>query len=131
MKIELKDGSWALARSKEGPREASSGISNSLRQKNFHINLIGSRLWQEFLSKSLILTIDGGRGTHVIGRGFSRKRNAEPRGSNRFQFAALTTVLLLLMVSLAGAQAPTGGLRGRITDPSGAVIPQARVSATR
>jgi carboxypeptidase family protein len=37
---------------------------------------------------------------------------------------------LLLLTSLLFAQAPLGTLRGKVTDPSGAVIPQATVTAT-
>jgi carboxypeptidase family protein len=44
----------------------------------------------------------------------------------KFSFALLLTVLLLL-TALSLAQAPTGTLRGQVTDPSGAVIANAKV----
>jgi hypothetical protein len=42
----------------------------------------------------------------------------------------IIALLLFLAVSLAQAQTSTGVLRGKVTDPSGAVVPQATVMAT-
>src|SRR5271170_7379761 len=50
-----------------------------------------------------------------------------------FGFCVLAAVLLSLtffLAPLAIAQAGSGTLRGRVTDPTGAVIPQATVIAT-
>ncbi len=44
--------------------------------------------------------------------------------------AAISFALLLLVIPRLYAQAGSGGLHGRVTDPSGAVIPQAAITAT-
>ncbi len=44
--------------------------------------------------------------------------------------AILTSLILLFSLAIASAQTTSGGLRGKVTDPSGAVIPNASVSAT-
>jgi len=43
---------------------------------------------------------------------------------------AIVLIVLSTFASLAVAQSSSGTLRGRVTDPSGAVIPQAKVTAT-
>ena len=43
---------------------------------------------------------------------------------------ACVVVTLLLLTASLSAQTSSGGLRGRVTDPTGAVIPQASVTAT-
>jgi Carboxypeptidase regulatory-like domain/TonB dependent receptor len=45
-------------------------------------------------------------------------------------FKCVTALWLLLLTSTLSAQNSSGTLRGRVTDPSGAVIPQATVAAT-
>src|SRR3984885_3239576 len=48
-----------------------------------------------------------------------------------FAFLFLTPFAWLMLAGYLSAQTPTGTLRGRVTDPTGAVIPQATVTATR
>jgi len=49
--------------------------------------------------------------------------------SRRIVFIFLTLIVLLMMPGSLPAQTPAGTLRGRVTDPTGAVIPQATVTA--
>jgi hypothetical protein len=49
---------------------------------------------------------------------------------SNFAIKSVTLLWLLLLTSTLFAQNPSGTLRGRVTDPSGAVIPQAMISAT-
>src|SRR5271157_3411188 len=50
--------------------------------------------------------------------------------ANRGALWVATLIVLSLVTAAAAAQTVTGTLRGRITDPSGAVIPQATVLAS-
>jgi hypothetical protein len=50
--------------------------------------------------------------------------------SRNFAFIIVTPFWLLLLTGYLLAQTPSGSLRGRVTDPTGAVIPQATVTAT-
>jgi carboxypeptidase family protein len=81
----------------------------------------------------MILKNAGGRGIASLGPTFSRiGTNAVPKGGCRPRWipSAILVLLLFVAVSLAIAQTSTGAIRGRITDPSGAVIPQVSVMAT-
>ncbi len=51
-------------------------------------------------------------------------------GRSRSLAFTLVVPLLLVLTSSLSAQTSSGTLRGRVTDPTGAVIPQATVSAT-
>src|SRR6202142_3478083 len=51
-------------------------------------------------------------------------------GRSRSPAFILVVPLLLALTSVLSAQTSSGTLRGRVTDPTGAVIPQATVSAT-
>src|SRR6202451_2854443 len=53
------------------------------------------------------------------------------RRSRSFAFIFFTPFAWLMLAGYLSAQTPTGTLRGRVTDPTGAVIPQATVTATR
>src|ERR1700678_4833 len=53
------------------------------------------------------------------------------RRSRGFAFIFFTPFAWLMLAGYLSAQTPTGTLRGRVTDPTGAVIPQATVAATR
>src|SRR5580693_1582407 len=50
--------------------------------------------------------------------------------ARRFAFVSVTLCAWLMLAGPASAQTTTGTLRGRVTDPTGAVIPQATVTAT-
>jgi hypothetical protein len=50
--------------------------------------------------------------------------------SRSLAFIFVTLFLLLVLTGSLSAQTPSGTLRGRVTDPTGAVIPQATVTAT-
>jgi len=47
-----------------------------------------------------------------------------------FRDKALTALLLFASIGIACAQTPTGGIRGTVADPSGALIPSAQVTIT-
>src|SRR5579863_10124156 len=49
--------------------------------------------------------------------------------SRGLAFVFVTLFILLMLVGSSPAQTPSGTLHGRVTDPSGAVIPQATVTA--
>src|SRR5580693_9009231 len=49
--------------------------------------------------------------------------------ARRFAFVSVTLCAWLMLAGPASAQTTTGTLRGRVTDPTGAVIPQATVTA--
>src|SRR5271167_3870403 len=49
--------------------------------------------------------------------------------SRSFKFMFFTLFVLLMLTSSSPAQTASGTLRGRVTDPTGAVIPQATVTA--
>jgi len=51
-------------------------------------------------------------------------------GGSRGHACVLVTLFVLLVTSSLSTQTSSGTLRGRVTDPSGAVIPQATVTAT-
>ena len=46
------------------------------------------------------------------------------------RLCAIVLLLLSIISAAASAQTSSGTLRGRITDPSGAVVPQATITAT-
>src|SRR5580704_6907093 len=50
--------------------------------------------------------------------------------SRSFVFIFVTLFVLLMLAASLPAQTGSGTLRGRVTDPTGAVIPQATVTAT-
>ena len=50
--------------------------------------------------------------------------------SRSLAFIFVTLFVLLMLTGSLPAQTPSGTLRGRVTDPTGAVIPQASVTAT-
>src|ERR1700681_2184959 len=52
------------------------------------------------------------------------------RRSRSCAFVFLTVFVWLLLTGYSAAQTSSGTLRGRVTDPTGAVIPQASVTAT-
>ena len=52
------------------------------------------------------------------------------RRSRCFGFILVTPLAWLMLAGSLSAQTPTGTLRGKVTDPTGAVIPQATVTAT-
>src|SRR5271167_1421655 len=87
------------------------------------------RIWRPFLSKLLILENRGGRGVPAVLRALSQCRKRRAHTGIRWPLCSATLLVLSLMTSVAAAQTTTGTLRGRITDPSGAVIPQATVVA--
>ena len=81
----------------------------------------------------MILKSAGGRGVALLGPTFSRiGTNAVHKGGCRPRWipSAILVLLLFATVSLAIGQTSTGAIRGRITDPSGAVVPQVSVMAT-
>ncbi len=47
-----------------------------------------------------------------------------------FAFVSVTLCALLMLAGYLAAQTTAGTLRGKVTDPTGAVIPQATVTAT-
>ena len=49
--------------------------------------------------------------------------------SHKFAFAALL-VLMFVCVSSVSAQSDRGGITGRVTDPTGAVVADAKVTVT-
>src|SRR5271166_5132117 len=79
-------------------------------------------IWRHFLSKLQILKSGGGRGVSAIA-------HVPCRSAKRWAFWMATLLLLSVMTIAATAQTSTGTLRGRITDPTGAVITQATVLA--
>src|SRR5271157_5180809 len=85
--------------------------------------------WRHFLSKSLIQN-NGRRGVPAVLYAHFQSGRRGIFTANRGALWAATLIVLFLMTTAAAAQAPTGTLRGRITDPSGAVIPQATVLAS-
>src|SRR5271167_529630 len=87
------------------------------------------RIWRPFLSKLLILENRGGRGVPAVLRALSQCRKRRAHTGIRCPLWSATLLVLSLMTSVAAAQTTSGTLRGRITDPSGAVIPQATVVA--
>src|SRR5580692_10503506 len=50
--------------------------------------------------------------------------------SRSFVFIFVTLFVLLMLTGSLPAQTSSGTLRGRVTDPTGAVIPQATITAT-
>src|SRR5271166_6139543 len=79
-------------------------------------------IWRHFLSKLQILKSGGGRGVSAIA-------HVPCRSAKRWAFWMATLLLLSVMTIADTAQTSTGTLRGRITDPTGAVITQATVLA--
>src|ERR1700677_3524240 len=53
------------------------------------------------------------------------------RRSRSFAFIFFTPFAWLMLAGYLSAQTPTGTLRGRVTDPTGAGIPHTTVTATR
>src|SRR5271157_4745901 len=85
--------------------------------------------WRRFLSKLLILQISGGRGVPAVLCAPSQSGKHAICTANRGALWVATLIVLSLVTTAAAAQTSTGTLRGRITDPSGAVIAQATVLA--
>src|SRR5271167_4537474 len=93
------------------------------------ISSINGRIWRRVLSNLLITKNDDRRGEGVIRRWHSpigRQASLTEKGS----VWIVAFLFLVLMTAAAAAQAPTGTVRGRVTDPSGAVIPQVSLMAT-